>query len=66
MRYRVFYRSWWKENPNWPNGLEPCPGKRYYINNASTELEAQALCQEWCRLNPPGRLSIKAEYEIES
>lgn len=24
MSYRVFTRTWWKDNPEWPNGLEPC------------------------------------------
>jgi hypothetical protein len=26
--YRVFVRTWWAVNPAWPDGLEPCPGRR--------------------------------------
>lgn len=26
MLYNVFNRTWWKENPPWPNGLEPEAG----------------------------------------
>ncbi len=23
MAYKVFHRTWWKNNPEWPDGLEP-------------------------------------------
>lgn len=64
MSYRVFVRDWWKENPSWPNGLEPNPGARKRtIGWARTEEEAQVLCQDYNRRHAPGRLSRKAEYE---
>jgi len=63
--YRCFKRTWWKENPGWPNGLEPEAGERTYFKNATfdTEEEARAFCQEWNEEHDPGRLSLKAEFE---
>ena len=29
--YNVFTRTWWRKNPDWPNGLEPCIGPKTYI-----------------------------------
>ena len=64
MSYTVFHRTWWRENPEWPNGLEPCPGRRITIAlNVPTEEEAREICRDWCRNHAPGRLSDKAEYE---
>jgi len=62
-QYRIFKRSWWKRNPSWPNGLEPHQGKKITIAFVNTEKEAREFCEEWNRLNPPGRFSIKAEFE---
>ena len=61
--YRVFTRTWWKENPSWPNGLEPCPGERHYKRGTFTYEEARELCQEFNENNDPGRLSLKMEFE---
>lgn len=62
--YKVFTRTWWKHNPEWPNGLEPCPGRRYTIaRNINTEEIAQAICEEYNRTHKPGKLSKKAEYD---
>lgn len=64
--YRVFVRNWWKENPNWPNGLEPAPrARKHYLPGTrfETEDEASAFCQEYNRTHKPGRLSRKAEFE---
>lgn len=48
MIYRVFRRTWWKENKNggWPNNLEPCPGKRRYLRGVSfgSASDARAYC----------------------
>jgi len=64
MSYSVFVRNWWKENPSWPNGLEPSPGKRTYLaRDIETEQEARAMCREYCEAHAPGRLSRKAEYQ---
>ena len=63
MTYRVFIRTWWRENPEWPNGLEPCPGRQRTIHKRiETEEQARAICQEYNAAHDPGRLSRKAEY----
>ena len=59
----MFHQTWWVENPSWPNGLEPCLGRRKPIAKVETEEEARELCREWNRTHKPGRLSDKAEYE---
>jgi hypothetical protein len=67
--YRVFRRTWWIENPAWPNGLEPGPGKKRYIPHArfDTEEEASDYCKkrnEEAKLTPrEKRLSLKYEFE---
>jgi len=64
-KFRCFTRTWWRENPKWPNGLEPCAGEVRYKRNATfeTEAEAQEYCREWNATHDPGRLSLKCEYE---
>lgn len=63
--YTVFVRNWWKDNKNWPNGLEPDPTARKYIiyRNVDNEDKAREIAQEWNRTHKPGRLSRKAEFE---
>ena len=63
MSYQVFVRNWWKENPDWPNGLEPCPGRKHKLAKVKTEPEARAMCREYNSTHHPGRFSRKAEYE---
>lgn len=68
--YRIFKRTWWRENPSWPNGLEPGPGKRHYVRDYyDTEAKCQLVCQ---RLNTElartmtaqqRRLGLRYEYE---
>jgi len=60
--YEVFHRTWWKSNPNWPNGREPGVGESFHIAYTKTEEEAQAMCKEWNSNHYPGLLSDKAEY----
>lgn len=62
-RYRVFVRDWWKENPTWPNGLEPCAGVKIPFGTVATEAAARQMCKAFAHSNPPGRYSRKAEYE---
>ena len=63
MPYEVFTRTWWTENKDWPNGMEPCVGKAHTIaQNIPTEVEAQKIAQEWNATNEPGRYSLKAEF----
>ena len=62
--YRCFTRTWWTENPKWPDGLEPRCGQRYTIaRNINTEEEARRICRNYNDTHDPGRLSKKAEYE---
>ena len=36
--FEVFTRVWWKENKDWPDGLEPEPnGNRHHLAWAETE-----------------------------
>ncbi len=61
--FTVFHRTWWRDNPNYPNGLEPSIGVSYVIKHrVETEDEARAICKEWNNSHEPGRLSRKAEY----
>lgn len=62
MPYRVFTRTWWKDNPAWPKGLEPCAGPKRTIGTAATEDEAREMCKEWNAKHKPGRYSRKAEF----
>ena len=64
MAYRVFVRTWWKRNPNWPGGREPGAGRRTVIaSRVETEAEARQFAQDYNRTHEPGFLSRKAEYE---
>jgi len=63
MNFRVFERTWWRINPEWPNGLEPHASVKSTVNICFTEAEAQACCRKYNSTNEPGRLSNKAEYE---
>lgn len=63
--YRVFTRTWWKLNPSWPKGLEPCAGRQTTIRRGLTEAEARQVCQQYNSSHNPGRLSRKAEYTSE-
>lgn len=63
MTYRIFTRTWWCSNKDWPNGLEPHAGKQRTIGQAETEAEAVDLCQEWNATHDPGRFSRKAEFD---
>lgn len=64
--YKVFHRTWWRDNPEWPGGLEPHVGRKTTLGYASSEDDARALCQEYNSTHEPGRLSRKAEYEEQS
>jgi len=62
--FRTFTRTWWRENPDWPNGLEPCAGHKHPMHkNIKTEQEARELCEQYNATHAPGRLSRKMEYE---
>ncbi len=63
--YRVFTRTWWVENPDYPHGLEPGAGCPTYIGESMTEGEARACAKAYNATHDPGRLSLKAEFESE-
>lgn len=63
MKYRVFKRTWWKDNPSWPNGLEPCAGEKKTIGWFFSEKQAQEYCKRFNETTDSGRYSLKAEYE---
>jgi hypothetical protein len=65
-KYRVFVRNWWKENKDWPNGLEPdsTARKTYISDRIETEDQAREVAQEYNKTHNPGRLSRKAEFEL--
>ena len=63
MKYRIFIRSWWIDNPKWPDGLEPQAGPKYYIGVATCEDDAIELAQVWNSIHEAGRYSVKAEWE---
>ena len=62
--YKIFVRNWWKNNPKWPNGLEPDPWARKTTLKSGVKTEQAALdfCQVYNANHKPGRLSRKAEY----
>jgi hypothetical protein len=62
-RFRIFTRTWWVVNADWPGGREPGAGRKRTIGYAATEREAQIQCNAWNAENKPGKLSRKAEYE---
>lgn len=61
--YRVFTRTWYKRNPQWPGGLEPHPGRKYILQYFTTRDQAYEYAAEWNKENEPGKLSRKAEFE---
>lgn len=63
MSFKTFTRTWWRNNPSYPNGLEPCAGRKYSHGTYGTEAEAREACRAWNATRDPGRLSRKMEYE---
>lgn len=66
-RYLVFSRTWWKENPSWPDGLEPDgAAPRRTIGRADTIEEAREMCAEWMATHQfskqDRRLGLAAEF----
>jgi len=65
MSYEIRVRNWWKTNPDWPDGREPCAEPwhtAWKLGTASTEKEARKMAQAWNATHKPGFLSRKAEY----
>ncbi len=60
--YEVFTRTWWRENPEWPGGLEPEVGNPVVIKIAHKRSDARAFCKKWNHMNPPCRHGRMAEF----
>lgn len=61
--YYVFIRTWYKENPKWPNGLEPCPGPETILEkDIETEKEARKIAMTYNATHEAGRYQEKAEF----
>src|SRR5262245_24760827 len=61
--YNVFHRTWWKHNPDWPQGREPGAGRKTYLARHVTWADARAICERYNSTHTPGPLSRKAEFE---
>lgn len=62
-KYNVFIRRWWRDNPKWPNGLEPHMGRKtYYARNVDYDT-ARSIAKEYNATHKPGRYSLKAEFK---
>ena len=59
----VVHRTWWKDNPEYPGGLEPQIGRKTYIVKGVTEEEAREMCKQYNETHEAGRYSRKAEFE---
>jgi len=62
MAYHVFQRTWWKDNEDYPDGLEPHCGDKHTMQIVSTEEEARAICRIFNNSHDAGRYSNMAEY----
>ena len=60
--FKIFTRTFWRENPDWPKGLEPHMGKKKTIGYAETEEKARAFADDYNSTHNPGRYSRKAEF----
>ena len=65
MRYRIFKRHWWRENPDWPDGLEPDAGPKRTICYVGSERQAVALCKRFNDQRGYNPLGIMYEYEAD-
>ena len=63
--FYCFTRTWWKDNPDWPDGREPGAGPRHTVARHMTWTEARAFCDQWNSAHNPGRLSKKCEFDRE-
>jgi len=63
--YRVFTRTWWRDNPDWPDGLEPSLGRKTTLAKRVSFEEARRIARKYNATHEPGRLSRKAEFMPE-
>ena len=61
--YRIFHRTWWVDNKNWPTNLEPCIGESTIIQERVPSIDAAIrICTEWNETHAEGRLARRAEF----
>lgn len=61
--YQTFIRTWYRRNKDYPNGLEPHPGRKSIVRKHLTMEEARRMCEQYNNDNYPGPLSRKMEFE---
>ncbi len=62
--YKIFTRNWWKENPSWPEGLEPyAGGRKTTIKFVEKEEEARSFCEEHNKHRPSSWMRLSRKYE---
>jgi len=64
--FKVFTRTWWRDNPDYPGGLEPHMGPKRTIGECQTIEHAREMCRQYNATTgqtPENkRLSRKAEW----
>jgi hypothetical protein len=66
MKYKVFKRTWWKRNSNWPKGLEPSPGRKRTVQYFDTIEDARQFCKFHNNNSLPKHNPLSLKYEFES
>ena len=61
--YKVFKRTWWKYNKDYPNGLEPSAGPKKHVCYFNTEEEARNFCMHNNKNNLPANNTLSLKYE---
>lgn len=70
--YRIFWRTWWVDNPSWPGGREPGAGERHYVKGPmgyADDIEtARCKCKELQKRRKwtPEQRRLSGKYEFES
>lgn len=59
--YEIRIRPWWIDNPDWPDGVEPCatPWEEAYLHSTcDTEKEAVAICKNTILPGITGQMAL--------
>ncbi len=65
MKYRVFTRTWWKINPEWPDGREPQIGKEPTSTKHSTaQKKPESFARNTTEHTSPGNCQEKLNSNI--
>ncbi len=63
--YRTFVRTWWKNNPKWPDGLEPKAGTKIRRGNYFTIEEAREACKRYNDYRTTSDIKYGRKMEFE-